>query len=112
MKASLFVTLVLASPLRTVAMKLKTAKTGAMKLTEGLKEANRESVTENVDQTCHEVMEMVDNIQSNLFDEKREESIDLSESANKIDEINEAAFKKLLNKLSNRAMLLEQLLCS
>ena len=63
------------------------------KLTDGLKEANRESVTENVDQTCHEVMEMVDNIQSNLFDEKREESIDLSESANKIDEINEAAFK-------------------
>ena len=64
------------------------------KLTDGLKEANRESVTENVDQTCHEVMEMVDNIQSNLFDEKREESIDLSESANKIDEINEAAFKE------------------
>jgi hypothetical protein len=63
------------------------------KLTDGLKEANCESVTENVDQTCHEVMEMVDNIQSNLFDEKREESIDLSESANKIDEINEAAFK-------------------
>ena len=64
------------------------------KLTDGLKEADRESVTENVDQTCHEVMEMVDNIQSNLFDEKREESIDLSESANKIDEINEAAFKE------------------
>jgi len=64
------------------------------KLTDGLKEANCESVTENVDQTCHEVMEMVDNIQSNLFDEKREESIDLSESANKIDEINEAAFKE------------------
>ena len=64
------------------------------KLTDGLKEANRESVTENVDQTCHEVMEMVDNIQSNLFDEKREESIDLSESANKIDEINEAAFNE------------------
>jgi len=64
------------------------------KLTDGLTEANRESVTENVDQTCHEVMEMVDNIQSNLFDEKREESIDLSESANKIDEINEAAFKE------------------
>jgi len=64
------------------------------KLTDGLKEANRESVTENVDQTCHEVMEMVDNIQSNLFDEKREESIDLSESANEIDEINEAAFKE------------------
>jgi len=64
------------------------------KLTDGLKEADCESVTENVDQTCHEVMEMVDNIQSNLFDEKREESIDLSESANKIDEINEAAFKE------------------
>jgi len=64
------------------------------KLTDGLKEANCESVTENVGQTCHEVMEMVDNIQSNLFDEKREESIDLSESANKIDEINEAAFKE------------------
>ena len=64
-----------------------------MKLTDGLKEANCECVTENVGQTCHEVMEMVDNIQSNLFNEKREESIDLSESANKIDEINEAAFK-------------------
>lgn len=64
------------------------------KLTDGLKEANCESVTENVGQTCHEVMEMVDNIQSNLFDEKREESIDLSESANKIDEINEAAFNE------------------
>ena len=64
------------------------------KLTDGLKEANCEFVTENVDQTCHEVMEMVDNIQSNLFDEKREESIDLSESANKIDEINETAFKE------------------
>jgi len=64
------------------------------KLTDGLKEANRESVTENVDQTCHEVMEMVDNIQSNLFDEKREESIDLPESANKIDEINDAAFNE------------------
>jgi hypothetical protein len=64
------------------------------KLTEGLKEANCESVTENVDQTCHEVMEMVDSIQSNLFDEKREESTDLSESANKIDEINEAAFNE------------------
>ena len=64
------------------------------KLTDSLKEANCESVTENVGQTCHEVMEMVDNIQSNLFDEKREESIDLSESANKIDEINEAAFKE------------------
>jgi hypothetical protein len=64
------------------------------KLTDGLKEANRESVTENVDQTCHEVMEMVDNIQSNLFDEKREEGIDLPESANKIDEINETAFNE------------------
>ena len=64
------------------------------KLTDSLKEANCESVTENVGQTCHEVMEMVDNIQSNLFDEKREESIDLSASANKIDEINEAAFKE------------------
>jgi len=64
------------------------------KLTDGSKEANCEIVTENVGQTCHEVMEMVDNIQSNLFVEKREESIDLSESANKIDEINEAAFKE------------------
>jgi hypothetical protein len=64
------------------------------KLTDGSKEANCEIVTENVGQTCHEVMEMVDNIQSNLFDEKREESIDLSESANKIDEINEAAFNE------------------
>ena len=64
------------------------------KLTDGLKEANCESVTENVDQTCHEVMEMVDNIQSNLFDGKREESIDPLESANKIDEINEAAFNE------------------
>ena len=64
------------------------------KLTDGLKEANCEFVTENVGQTCHEVMEMVDNIQSNLFDEKREESIDPLESANKIDEINEAAFNE------------------
>ena len=64
------------------------------KLTDGLKEANCECVTENVGQTCHEVMEMVDNIQSNLFDEKREESIDPLESANKIDEINEAAFNE------------------
>lgn len=64
-----------------------------MKLTDGLKEANCECVTENVGQTCHEVMEMVDNIQSNLFDEKREESIDLSESTNKSDEnIDEVAF--------------------
>ena len=64
------------------------------KLTDGLKEANCECVTENVGQTCHEVMEMVDNIQSNLFDEKGEESIDPLESANKIDEINEAAFNE------------------
>jgi len=66
-----------------------------MKLTDGLKEANCECVTENVGQTCHEVMEMVDNIQSNLFDEKREESIDLSESTDKSDEnIDEVAFNE------------------
>jgi hypothetical protein len=57
-----------------------------MKLTDGLKEANCECVTENVGQTCYEVMEMVDNIQSNLFNEKREESIGLSESTDKSDE--------------------------
>jgi hypothetical protein len=65
------------------------------KLTDGLKEAYCEYVTENVGQTCHEVMEMVDNIQSNLFDEKREESIDLSESTDKSDEnIDEVAFNE------------------
>jgi hypothetical protein len=66
-----------------------------MRLTDGLKEANCESVTDNVGQTCYEVMEMVDSIQSNLFNEKGEESIDPSESMNKSDEnIDEAAFNE------------------
>jgi hypothetical protein len=56
-----------------------------MKLTDGLKEANCESVTENVGQTCNEVIEMVDNIQSNLFNEKGEGDIDQSQRANKVD---------------------------
>jgi hypothetical protein len=85
-----------------------------MKLTDGLKEANCESVTENVGQTCIEVMEMVDKIQSNLFDEKREESIDLSESADKIDEnINEAAFnEKIKQNLKTSLDLVNALLLS
>ena len=83
------------------------------KLTDGLKEANCECVTENVGQTCHEVMEMVDNIQSNLFDEKREESIDPLESANKIDEINEAAFnEKIKQNLKTSLDLVNALLLS
>ena len=83
------------------------------KLTDGLKEAYCEYVTENVGQTCHEVMEMVDNIQSNLFDEKGEESIDPSESANKIDEINEAAFnEKIKQNLKTSLDLVNALLLS
>jgi len=83
------------------------------KLTDGLKEAYCEYVTENVGQTCHEVMEMVDNIQSNLFDEKGEESIDPLESANKIDEINEAAFnEKIKQNLKTSLDLVNALLLS
>jgi signal transduction histidine kinase len=80
-----------------------------MKLTDGLKEANCECVTESVGQTCHEVMEMVDNIQSNLFDEKREESIDLSESTDKSDEnIDEVAFNEKIKQRNRQHLLTVQ----
>jgi hypothetical protein len=66
-----------------------------MKLTDGLETTNCESVTDSVGQTCHEVMELVDNIQSNLFSEKRKGDTDQSQRANKIDEtIDEKAFEK------------------
>jgi hypothetical protein len=66
-----------------------------MKLTDGLKTANCESVTDNVGQTCHEVVEMVDNIHSNLFKEKGEGDIDQSQRVNKVDgTIDEKAFEK------------------
>jgi len=47
-----------------------------MKLTDGLETTNCESVTDSVGQTCHEVMELVDNIQSNLFSGKRKGDTD------------------------------------
>jgi len=66
-----------------------------MKLTDGLETTNCESVTDSVGQTCHEVMELVDNIQSNLFSEEREGDTDQSQRANKVDEtIDEKAFEK------------------
>jgi hypothetical protein len=70
-----------------------------MKLTDGLKTANCESVTDNVGQTCHEVVEMVDNIHSNLFKEKGEGDIDQSQRANKVDgTIDEKAFEKKIKR--------------
>ena len=66
-----------------------------MKLTDGLETTDCESVTDSVGQTCHEVMGLVDNIQSNLFSEKRERDTDQSQRANKVDEtIDEKAFEK------------------
>ena len=70
-----------------------------MKLTDGLKTANCESVTDNVGQTCHEVVEMVDNIYSNLFKEKGEGDIDQSQRVNKVDgTIDEKAFEKKIKR--------------
>ena len=70
-----------------------------MKLTDGLKTANCESVTDNVGQTCHEVVEMVDNIHSNLFKEKGEGDIDQSQRANKVDgTVDEKAFEKKIKR--------------
>ena len=70
-----------------------------MKLTDGLKTANCESVTDNVGQTCHEVVEMVDNIHSNLFKEKGEGDTDQSQRVNKVDgTIDEKAFEKKIKR--------------
>ena len=70
-----------------------------MKLTDGLKTANGESVTDNVGQTCHEVVEMVDNIHSNLFKEKGEGDIDQSQRMNKVSEtIDEKDFEKKIKR--------------
>jgi hypothetical protein len=85
-----------------------------MKITDSLKSANCESVTENVSQTCNKVMEMVDSIQSNLFDEKKKGDTDQSQRANKIDEvIDEKAFeKKIKQNLKISLDLLNALLMS
>ena len=70
-----------------------------MKLTDGLKTANCESVTDNVGRTCHEVVEMVDNIHSNLFKEKGEGDTDQSQRVNKVDgTIDEKAFEKKIKR--------------